>query len=91
MISLIRAAAILASMIYGHRAMGDILPLRDAFVSVFFVSLGMLFDTQVVLQQPGLTFALFRRMQEVIRAMLGISELHKRMASLMHICCARAL
>jgi CPA2 family monovalent cation:H+ antiporter-2 len=37
---------------YGHRAMGDVLPLRDAFVSVFFVSLGMLFDPQTVLHQP---------------------------------------
>jgi CPA2 family monovalent cation:H+ antiporter-2 len=32
--------------------MGDILPLRDAFVSVFFVSLGMLFDVRVVASQP---------------------------------------
>lgn len=37
---------------YGHRAMGDVLPLRDAFVSVFFVSLGMLFDPKAVLAQP---------------------------------------
>ena len=28
------------------------LPLRDAFVSVFFVSLGMLFDVHVVLERP---------------------------------------
>jgi CPA2 family monovalent cation:H+ antiporter-2 len=49
---------VVADTEYSHRAMGDILPLRDAFVSVFFVSLGMLFDTQVVLEQPGLTFAL---------------------------------
>jgi len=37
---------------YGHRAMGDVLPLRDAFVSVFFVSLGMLFDPKIVIAQP---------------------------------------
>ena len=46
---------------FGHRAMGDVMPLRDAFVSVFFVSLGMLFDAHVVLAQPllvaGLTVA----------------------------------
>ncbi|MBM4380302.1 MAG: cation:proton antiporter, partial [Deltaproteobacteria bacterium] len=29
---------VVADTEYGHRAMGDILPLRDAFVSVFFVS-----------------------------------------------------
>jgi CPA2 family monovalent cation:H+ antiporter-2 len=43
---------IVADTQYGHRAMGDVLPLRDAFVSIFFVSLGMLFDVNVVLAQP---------------------------------------
>jgi CPA2 family monovalent cation:H+ antiporter-2 len=43
---------VVADTQYGHRAMGDVLPLRDAFVSIFFVSLGMLFDVQVVLAQP---------------------------------------
>jgi monovalent cation:H+ antiporter-2, CPA2 family len=38
---------------YGHRAMSEVLPLRDAFVSVFFVSLGMLFDVRVVLAHPA--------------------------------------
>lgn len=40
---------VVADTEYGHRAMGDMLPLRDAFVSVFFVSLGMLFDVRVVM------------------------------------------
>lgn len=43
---------VVADTEYGHRAMGDILPLRDAFMSLFFVSLGMLFDVRVVLDQP---------------------------------------
>jgi CPA2 family monovalent cation:H+ antiporter-2 len=43
---------VVADTEYSHRAMGDILPLRDAFVSVFFVSLGMLFDVRLVLEQP---------------------------------------
>lgn len=43
---------VVADTEFGHRAMGDILPLRDAFVSVFFVSLGMLFDPRVVLERP---------------------------------------
>ena len=42
----------LADTVYGHRALGDIMSLRDAFVSIFFVSLGMLFDVLVVLEQP---------------------------------------
>ncbi len=45
---------VVADTAYGHRAMGDILPLRDAFVSVFFVSLGMLFDVHVVAAHPAL-------------------------------------
>ncbi len=43
---------VVADTQYGHRAMGDILPLRDAFVSVFFISLGMLFDVRVVASAP---------------------------------------
>ncbi|MFO0595315.1 MAG: cation:proton antiporter [Myxococcaceae bacterium] len=43
---------------FGHRAMGDVRPLRDAFVSIFFVSLGMLFDVRVVLAQPLLVAGL---------------------------------
>jgi monovalent cation:H+ antiporter-2, CPA2 family len=49
---------VVADTEYSHRAMGDILPLRDAFVSVFFVSLGMLFDVQVVAAQPVLVCGL---------------------------------
>jgi CPA2 family monovalent cation:H+ antiporter-2 len=49
---------VVADTQYGHRAMGDILPLRDAFVSIFFVSLGMLFDPRVVLAQPLRVLAL---------------------------------
>lgn len=47
---------------YGHRAMGEVKPLRDAFVSIFFVSLGMLFDVRVLVASPvlllGVTAAL---------------------------------
>jgi CPA2 family monovalent cation:H+ antiporter-2 len=49
---------VVADTEYGHRAMGDILPLRDAFVSIFFVSLGMLFDVRVVARSPLLVVAL---------------------------------
>ncbi len=49
---------VVADTEYGHRAMGDVLPLRDAFVSVFFVSLGMLFDVRIAFEQPLLVSAL---------------------------------
>jgi CPA2 family monovalent cation:H+ antiporter-2 len=43
---------VVADTEYGHRAMSDMLPLRDTFMSVFFVSLGMFFDVRVVVEQP---------------------------------------
>ena len=43
---------VVADTEYGHRAMSDMLPLRDTFMSVFFVSLGMFFDVRVVIEQP---------------------------------------
>ncbi len=53
---------VVADTDYGHRAMSQVKSLRDTFVSIFFVSLGMLFDVQVLLRSPllllGLTAAL---------------------------------
>ncbi|MDQ3037084.1 MAG: cation:proton antiporter [Myxococcota bacterium] len=37
---------------FGHRALSDVLPVRDIFVSIFFVSLGMLFDGGTVIASP---------------------------------------
>lgn len=49
---------VVADTEYGHRAMGDILPLRDTLVSIFFVSLGMLLDVRVLAEHPLLVAAL---------------------------------
>lgn len=49
---------VVADTDYGHRALGDMLPLRDTFVSIFFVSLGMLFDVRVVFASPVLVACL---------------------------------
>lgn len=43
---------VVADTEYGHRALGDMLPLRDIFTSIFFVSLGMLFDFRTLLESP---------------------------------------
>ena len=51
------AGMIVADTEYGHRAMGDVLPLRDAFLSLFFVSLGMFFNGSLLVEKP-LTIAL---------------------------------
>lgn len=45
---------VVAATEYGRRALGDVLPLRDVFLSVFFVSLGMLFDAGLVIARPVL-------------------------------------
>jgi CPA2 family monovalent cation:H+ antiporter-2 len=38
---------------FSHRAAEESLPLRDAFSVLFFVSVGMLFNPQVLMEQPG--------------------------------------
>ena len=37
---------------YGHRAMSEAIPFRDAFMAVFFISLGMLFDPGMLREEP---------------------------------------
>jgi monovalent cation:H+ antiporter-2, CPA2 family len=37
---------------FGHKAAEDSLPLRDAFAVLFFVSVGMLFDPKILIDQP---------------------------------------
>jgi CPA2 family monovalent cation:H+ antiporter-2 len=49
---------VVADTDYRHRALGDILPLRDTFVSIFFFSLGMIFDIKVLFQYPLMTLGL---------------------------------
>ena len=40
------AGLIISESEYGHQAIGDILPLRDLFASLFFISIGMLLDVE---------------------------------------------
>jgi CPA2 family monovalent cation:H+ antiporter-2 len=52
--------AFLAGMVVGQspvskQAAADLLPLRDAFAVLFFVSVGMLFDPRFLLENPALT------------------------------------
>ncbi|MET3525496.1 MULTISPECIES: YbaL family putative K(+) efflux transporter [Phenylobacterium] len=46
------AGMILKESELSHRAAADTLPLRDAFAVLFFVSVGMLFDPAVLVEQP---------------------------------------
>lgn len=45
------AGLLLADTDYSHRAVTDVIPLRDTFTSIFFISLGMLFNPQVFLDE----------------------------------------
>ena len=46
------AGLILSESEYSHQALGEVLPLREVFNSLFFVSIGMLFNIRIVLEHP---------------------------------------
>ena len=46
------AGMLLSESPFGHKAAENSLPLRDAFAVLFFVSVGMLFDPAILLEQP---------------------------------------
>jgi CPA2 family monovalent cation:H+ antiporter-2 len=52
------AGLVISESDYGHQAMSDIAPFRDAFNALFFVSIGMLFDPRFLLREPLLVGAL---------------------------------
>ncbi|OLU32984.1 YbaL family putative K(+) efflux transporter [Pseudomonas sp. PA27(2017)] len=53
------AGMILNESEYSHKAAEDSLPLRDAFAVLFFVSVGMLFNPAILLEQPLLVIGTF--------------------------------
>lgn len=46
------AGLVISESEYGHQAFGEILPLKDIFSILFFVSIGMLLDVDSVLRNP---------------------------------------
>jgi len=56
------AGLIISESEYSHQAMAEILPFRDSFNSLFFISIGMLLDLRVLLAHPllvaGLVFVI---------------------------------
>ncbi|MGE5390356.1 MAG: cation:proton antiporter [Deltaproteobacteria bacterium] len=46
------AGLIISESEYSHQALGNILPFRDVFTSIFFVSVGMLFNIQTFAHHP---------------------------------------
>jgi monovalent cation:H+ antiporter-2, CPA2 family len=52
------AGLIISASDYAHRVLDQLLPLRDAFVALFFVAVGILIDPGAVLRNPLLLLAL---------------------------------
>ncbi|MDI6854875.1 MAG: cation:proton antiporter [Deltaproteobacteria bacterium] len=46
------AGLILSETEYSHQALGNILPFRDIFASIFFISIGMLLNVEFLFQEP---------------------------------------
>jgi CPA2 family monovalent cation:H+ antiporter-2 len=53
------AGMIMRESEFSHRAAEESLPFRDAFAALFFVSVGMLFDPALLVQQPLKVFTVF--------------------------------
>jgi monovalent cation:H+ antiporter-2, CPA2 family len=53
------AGILLAESDYAHRALGEVLPLRDVLSSLFFLSLGMLLDVSALVERPLAVAAVF--------------------------------
>ena len=52
------AGLVISESEYSHQAMAEVLPFRDSFNSLFFVSIGILMDWRVVVDHPLLVMAL---------------------------------
>ncbi len=52
------AGLIVSESEYSHQALAEILPLRDGFISLFFISIGMLLDLRTFAEHPLLVGAL---------------------------------
>src|SRR6185437_1954134 len=52
------AGLVISESEYSHQAIAEVLPFRDSFNSLFFVSIGMLMDVRVVFDHPWLVLAM---------------------------------
>ncbi len=52
------AGLIVSASQYAHKALDQLLPLRDAFVALFFVTVGILINPRAVLEEPQLLLAI---------------------------------
>lgn len=52
------AGLLISESEYSHQALAEVLPFRDSFNSLFFVSIGMLMDPLIVIKHPWITLLL---------------------------------
>ena len=52
------AGLVIAGSPYAYQAIGSVMPMRDIFTSLFFVSIGLRMDLNSLLKNPGLTVGL---------------------------------
>ena len=52
------AGLVISESEYSHQALAEVLPFRDSFNSLFFVSIGVLMDLRVVLNHPFIVLGL---------------------------------
>jgi monovalent cation:H+ antiporter-2, CPA2 family len=52
------AGLAVSETVYKHRILADILPIKDVFLTLFFVSVGLLIDLRVAMQNLGLILSL---------------------------------
>jgi Kef-type K+ transport system membrane component KefB len=52
------AGLVMSESEYSHQALAEVLPFRDSFNSLFFVSIGVLMDLRVVLEHPFIVLGL---------------------------------
>ena len=65
------AGLVISESDYSHQALGEILPLRDVFNSLFFLSIGMLFNVRTVLESPLLVIGVFATVV-LVKSVVGI-------------------
>jgi len=73
------AGLIISESIYSHRVLSDILPFKDLFLTVFFVSVGLLIDLEVV---KANTFKIFALASAIILIKGGIVALSAKLSGL---------
>jgi CPA2 family monovalent cation:H+ antiporter-2 len=67
------AGLIISESEYAHQAISDILPFKDSFMGLFFVSIGMLMDTEFVLHN-GLRIAEVVSLIFILKIVTGIAS-----------------